>query len=383
MSVVNDVITWCNSIADDPNYEYSQDGDKRWGTHSRSTPPYYYDCSSFVSDAFRRYNDVHFDFTNGFTVWTGNMREVFLTNGYFKDVTTSGIIKYGDVLLTHTDVRQHTCIYTGSTDVQNIEGVNKLCVEAIGTAYGIRKNYNDTHQYQYILRYVGRPPTWHGKTEGGYNKESEQAIDNARMIYAYMSEQGFSLEAVAGMLGSIEVESGYNPFRWETRNPPEPTVLSKNDLVLMGTTRHGYGLVQFTPSLAYAQIGGYPIMNFSDQAGDLVADANLQLDVIARDRLSKWSQNPVRNIPAEFNMSMAQFKECTDLYRCSGAWLYCYEFPGQVASQVQTRYGYAQYWYEVLSGYEPIPPTPPMPTIKRNKWQVWLYKRNTERKRRL
>lgn len=373
MSVIESVINWCEEIADNEQYQYSQDANKRWGLHSRSNPPFYYDCSSFVSDAFRLFNDVGYDFTRNFTAYTGTMREIFMSNGYFADVTKYGVIKRGDVLLTHTSARQHVCIYTGTTDTNNNVGTVKKTVQAIGRAYGIQKDYDDSKSYQYILRYVGRPPKWHAKKKYGYNKGSDGLIDNARMILNTLSDANFTLEAVCGILGNMYHESGLNPFRWQSDD-----VLAYGSSGL-DSTAHGYGLVQLTKARPYFDIGGRDTMSFSDRNGKVDADSNLQMDVIANDRLNKY--NPFiteRHTPEEFKVSWSDFKNLTDLRIATGAWLWGYEFPSGASSKLAQRLETANYFYNLLSGYSPQPPQPPTPT-DRKKLPIWLIYKIIER----
>lgn len=359
-AIIERAISWAVSIAQDDNYKYSQID--RWGTHSKSTPPYYYDCSSFVADAFTRASGK--DFTQNYTTYTGNMLPYFTNNG-FRDVTATGIIQRGDVLLTHNNDRQHTCIYTGTMQVNNTQGVAKQCVEALNTASGIVYNYNDFNHYEHILRYVEVEPTWHAKRTLGYDKESTEAIDNAYCIYNYLSGKGWTLYAICGLLGSLEVESGYNPWRWEG-----DAVLNTYDIPQMMSRTHGYGLVQFTPSWDYingfSHLGSYA-PNFNNRQGN-PNDGHAQLEVVDGDLLHKWL---VRDgTPAEYRQTYSEFKQSNNLRVAVGSWLYNYEYPSHPEQTIDRRYNTAVYWFEVLSG---IPPTPPTPTTKR-KLPIWLLK---------
>ena len=64
-----------------------------------------------------------------------------------------------------------------------------------------------------------KPPlpdaTWHAKNLYGYSRESSEAQDNAVMIYkALVQSLGWTLNSVSAVLGNMEWESGYNPWRW-------------------------------------------------------------------------------------------------------------------------------------------------------------------------
>lgn len=60
---------------------------------------------------------------------------------------------------------------------------------------------------------------------------------NAEYIYKALKDKGWSLNAVAGMLGNMQRESTLNPGIWQN-----------NDV---GNTTGGYGLVQWTPATKY------------------------------------------------------------------------------------------------------------------------------------
>ncbi|MDT3429178.1 peptidoglycan hydrolase-like protein with peptidoglycan-binding domain [Paenibacillus forsythiae] len=55
---------------------------------------------------------------------------------------------------------------------------------------------------------------------------------NVLYIYNYMTAKGWTKNAIAGLLGNIEQESGFNPGAWQVRH----------------RTGAGYGLVQWTPA---------------------------------------------------------------------------------------------------------------------------------------
>lgn len=67
-----------------------------------------------------------------------------------------------------------------------------------------------------------------------YMTETRQQ-DNALYIYNYLKEEGWSTEAIAGLLGNIQHESGLNPAAWQSMG-------QSGD----GNRNQGYGLVQWT-----------------------------------------------------------------------------------------------------------------------------------------
>lgn len=60
----------------------------------------------------------------------------------------------------------------------------------------------------------------------------EQQLTNAEYIYNYLIKEGWSKEAICGLLGNIQIESWFNPGVWQ----------KMNNLDL------GYGIVQWSPA---------------------------------------------------------------------------------------------------------------------------------------
>lgn len=187
---------------------------------------------------------------------------------------------------------------------------------------------------------------WYAKNFQGYFKESGEAVNNANMIYQVLAGRGWTLNAVSALLGNMEYESGYNPWRWENDIIRQPS----------NTERKGYGLTQFTPSGKYildprAQIltGFNP--NYYGHNGD-PSDGNAQMLFV--DQYADYY--PTTAYP----MTYAQFKASTDTPEYLAAvWLYNYERPAD--PNPYQRGQIARYWYDFLSN-EPPPPEPPTPT---------------------
>lgn len=75
-----------------------------------------------------------------------------------------------------------------------------------------------------------------------------QMQGNALEVYNFFSARGWTLNAIAGMLGNMERESNINPGLWQSLN--------------YGNYSGGYGLVQWTPATNYtdwASANGYSI----------------------------------------------------------------------------------------------------------------------------
>ena len=87
---------------------------------------------------------------------------------------------------------------------------------------------------------------WHNKQTGYYSRTSTEAYDNAIMVYNILSSWGWHRSSVCAVLGNMEVESGYNPWRWQGDSVPV-----EGNTAYIGTnpttnTNHAYGLMQFS-----------------------------------------------------------------------------------------------------------------------------------------
>lgn len=206
---------------------------------------------------------------------------------------------------------------------------------------------------------------WHCKPLRAYARDSEEAQENARMIYSVLSAKGWTVNAICGMLGNQGHESGYNPWRWQNDVRGTVTGSPWKDM--------GYGLVQFTPASKYIDdpaaqaFPGYG-PNFLEGGGSL-GDGNAQLLFI--DAYADYYST------SSYPLSYAEFKASkADAGYLASAWLYNYERPGDPSATEAARREEAGYWWGILSGETPIPPTP-TPTGKGSKFWVYMANWNT------
>ena len=197
--------------------------------------------------------------------------------------------------------------------------------------------------------------TWHAKLKGAYTPGSVEWNDNVQEIWNQLSGT-WTAEAVAGMVGNMQSESGLNPWRWQS---------DRDDI---SDRLKGYGLPQFTPASGYINdygrgVEGYaPSLSTSYQsAGASPSDGHAQIIVIDEDRAGKYL-NRTRycdywDISAAYPFSA--YKRLTDLYTASTGWLFDYEFPADRSKAVaDARYQNAVVVYEFLKGHPPEPPGP-------------------------
>lgn len=153
----------------------------------------------------------------------------------------------------------------------------------------------------------------------------EQRQQNAREIWGYFQQRGWTLESVSGMLGNMQIESGINPGQWEEQYP------------IYGAG--GFGLVQWTPW-----------SNFSNWAGsDWETNYTKQLA-----RIQYELDNGLQWIPvaADNYMTFQQFTQSTsDPGDLAMAFERGYERGTPMESE---RRAAADYWYDYLGGVGPI-----------------------------
>lgn len=161
-----------------------------------------------------------------------------------------------------------------------------------------------------------------------YLTMSEMQI-NARYIWNYLGSRGWSLEAVCGMLGNMQVESTINPAIWES--------LTQNE-------NKGYGLVQWTPATKF--------LNWCSQNNldpSVMDSALKRLEYELENGLQYYATN-------DYPLTFKQFKTSTkDPNYLAMAFLYNYERARELQQPVRGKY--AQQWYEYLAELTPQDPT--------------------------
>lgn len=157
---------------------------------------------------------------------------------------------------------------------------------------------------------------------GGNNYLSQSEMENnAQMFYARMTAYGFSLNAIAGMLGNIQSESGINPGIWENLEP------------YVG----GYGLVQWTPYTNYSDWAGSGWENNGDKECE---------------RINYEFVNGIQYYPTtSYPLSGSEYKVSTHTPEyLAEAFLYNYERPSDPSATIATRRSQARAWYDYLAG---------------------------------
>lgn len=165
---------------------------------------------------------------------------------------------------------------------------------------------------------------------------------NAEFIWGALEPDGWTMNAVAGMLGNMQTESYINPGIWQSLDPTHPQPW-------------GYGLVQWTPSTKYT--------NWCSARG--IAPEKMES---ALARITWELENGEQFYRTDtYPINFKQFKVSTQTpYWLGMAFLYNYERPGDLNQPNRGRQ--AEFWFEYLSGI--VPPPPPKET---RKMPIWFY----------
>lgn len=161
---------------------------------------------------------------------------------------------------------------------------------------------------------------------GNYWLNDSEMLVNAKYILDFLTDQGWSKNAVCGLLGNTQTESHHNPAIWQGLNE--------------GNTSGGYGLVQWTPATKY--------LNWCDARGYVYGemDSNLLriLEEVATD--TQWGNDSLGN-PPPFTFEGFTHSELS-AYELGMLFLRHYERP-EVYNQ-PIRGEQSQYWFDTLTG---------------------------------
>lgn len=158
-------------------------------------------------------------------------------------------------------------------------------------------------------------------SENRYLNLQEMAI-NAQFIMSYFFERGWTKNAIAAMLGNMQVESTINPGLWQSFKEHNLNV--------------GFGLVQWTPASKYidwATVSGFP--NYDDWR--VIIPQCLRIDYELENGL-QWQSGIMTFY--EFTQSTENVGYLSDRF-CWG-----YERPADPDLELRADYG--EYWFGLL-----------------------------------
>ncbi len=198
----------------------------------------------------------------------------------------------------------------------------------------------------------------------------EQFLNNCKCFYGEMHARGWSLNAICGILGNIQSESGCNPNRWQND--------SASSLPL---TKEGFGLVQWTP---YTNCTDW--LKEKGYWGKFAQYGTAECNLIDWEFSSSVPHEREQWYPVSgYEMTKEEFKTSTKSPSyLAMAFLYNYERPKDPyqpirATQAQNIYNYLKNVKPelpdgaILDGdYNPLDPDNPTSQSKKNKWMYWL-----------
>lgn len=207
---------------------------------------------------------------------------------------------------------------------------------------------------------------WHNKNTYGYVRTSTEAQDNAKMVYDTLSALGWKTNAICAMLGNVEAESGYNPWRWQGE-VVLPVGDSRIGTIGGDNTGNAYGLCQQDPAAkyilrAYAQALPDYGPNYSNRRGS-ETDGTAQLQylhwICAQGPAGgEWIPSSSATYGMPFNTYINDETHSMDFLTRTFFW--CYER----GTWYNDRSVAASYWLNYFQGYvPPEPPTPEAPPI--------------------
>ena len=252
-----------------------------------------------------------------------------------------------------------------------------FATERVTAADGYTSSWMRVNYRQYTLQgFIYQPNTVLGEwiADTGftvYAKESAEAYNNALLIYSTLYSYGWTLNAVCGLLGSIDIESGYNPWLWENG-----IALASTDPAIQTSRVNGYGLVQWTPPGKY--IGNSVAMQspfYAPYMADVQGNKNdgyAQLYAIQNQTGQYFSTT-------DYPESYPEFQKSTKSPEyLASAWMRNYERPLMTTPPddpgfENRRRVTARYWFDKLQGVSPSPVPPAPSPLPRRKMPLWYY----------
>lgn len=320
-AIINKAVAWAMAIAADDVHGYDQTS--RWGPD--------YDCSSFVIQA---YTEGGLPVKDNGASYTGDMVAAFLKTGFINvtkqvNLSTGEGLIVGDVVWTngHVEMVCSNQQLVGASANENGTATGGQTGDQTGRE--VRVHDYSNHPWTTVLRYPEEGSVVVPISSNSYLNEADMA-NNATYIWQWLGSRGWTLNAVAGLLGNCESESTINPGLWQGRNE--------------GAVNLGLGLTQWTPAsklIAWCNERGYSYTDMDSQLMRLI----WELESPDADQYYKTSTYPE---------TFAEFVTSTkDPYYLACAFCKNYERPKD--PDLNERGTQAEKWFTYLSG---IPITP-------------------------
>ena len=205
---------------------------------------------------------------------------------------------------------------------------------------------------------------------------SEQ-IHNATKIYNYLSGLGWSLSAIAGILGNMQHESTLDPAliqasnRWRLPNSAANLSDVPNSVMLnfykeyynVQTRAFGIGLVQWD-GYTSTPPAGQKLVSFAERYNLNWYDGDTQMFRVLREKETniQWQAQNLGGTDWTWDVFTASTAEPEEL---AYVWRVCYEVAA--GGTDPTRQANARYWFTYFSG--------PMPGTGLPPWMYFLFNR--------
>ena len=309
---------WAIDICDKPNIGYSMTYRNQRTVNGIT----YYDCSSFIWYALIAGGwDMPTIYGDTWPFTTSTMERVLAKMGFTKYLGNE-TWKPGDILMAsgHTEM---------AFDSTRSMGAHTSKV-ALDEQVSINANDSRGSRWYALWRWeTGATSEW--IKDNRYLAIGEMQ-NNATIVFNELVDKKlWTPEAVAGILGNMQVESTINPGIWQNLNP---------------NPKLGWGLVQWTPST-----------NFTDWAashGYQNDDGNAQLEWIDSETVPFGQWIPTAQYPETFGKFKVSTMTPEYLADC---FLKNFERPAEIDQPIRQQY--ARYWYDWYNNSYVPPPNPP------------------------
>ena len=170
--------------------------------------------------------------------------------------------------------------------------------------------------------------------------QPDKRDENARLIFDYMTNLGWTPQAIAGILGNADVESSMNPALIEGRGYH---TLPDNNTVLAITTQTGVGLVQWTGTTPTPP-AGQKLASFAIRYNKNWYDGELQCFRLEQECANdlQFDHRTIDGVSWDWQTYIASTEPPDKL---AVIWQTCYERGG---TDTQTRKDKAKYYYSLL-----------------------------------
>lgn len=363
MPDINVAYNWEVSMCNAPNIGYSQ-AYRQGQTVNGIT---YYDCSSFQSAALTAAG--FFDTNPWFT--TFSMGQILEDAGFVRMNPTVDWLP-GDILVRNNAYGNHTEMVYRDRRTMGARGSSYPLDQqvTIGTSDSNPLTWDDLYRYG---EGASGAYDWivYDTDAAGTMTQAEQE-NNVLIIYSILTtEYGWSREAIAGALGSMQIESYFNPGQWEIGRKPDPVPVDGYGY------GYGLGLIQWTRPYSATVDYPNPWLNYCYNNNLDYLDGTEQVRYLNTGITTSdlWGWIPTSTYPQTFD----EYKVSTDTpENLALVWYYNLERPPSGDPTGPQRQTYARQWYDWLEGKDPVSPGPgPLPPTPAKKYQSkdwWCFK---------